>query len=267
MNRQEEAQTKACCADLYQSGVARLIFGDALHPGGLALTHRLGKLMDIRPDELVVDLASGRGASALAVSRGFRCRVVGLEFGSEAMVQARATALESPTAARTFFLQGDAEWAPLQTGRFDAAFCECSMSLFVDKIKAAQEIGRLLRPGGRLGLSDVTVDPGSLPPELQGPLGQILCLADALRLQGYINLMESAGLQVVLLEDASAEIIRVLDGVDAKVGALTAWQGLIGQAAAETDTLRQVPPMIAQVRALVEAGQIGYWLLVAEKPG
>ena len=64
----EQARAKACCADLYQSDLARLILGDTMHPGGLALTNRLGKLMDIQPGDWVMDLASARGASAMAVS-------------------------------------------------------------------------------------------------------------------------------------------------------------------------------------------------------
>ena len=49
MNLTEQAAAKACCADLYQSDLARLVFGATLHPGGLGLTNRLGHLMAIHP--------------------------------------------------------------------------------------------------------------------------------------------------------------------------------------------------------------------------
>ena len=80
MNSPNEAIAKACCADLYQSELVRLILGDTLHPGGLGLTNRLGKLMGLKRGDQVVDLASGRGTSAMAISRSFHCQVVGVEF-------------------------------------------------------------------------------------------------------------------------------------------------------------------------------------------
>ena len=60
MNLSQEAVAKACCADLYQSQLARMVLGDNLHPGGLALTNRLGKLMGIRQGDWVyIDAPSG----------------------------------------------------------------------------------------------------------------------------------------------------------------------------------------------------------------
>ena len=168
----EEALAKACCADLYQSPLARQILGDPLHPGGLALTNRLGRLMGIAPEDWVLDLASGRGTSAMAISRVFRCTVVGLEFGAEPVALARAAALEPPKTPRAFFLRGDAERPPLMANSFDGVVCECSMSLFADKPGAMAQAVRVLKPGGRFGMSDMTVEPGSLPEELQGYIGQ-----------------------------------------------------------------------------------------------
>ena len=136
MSRLEEAAAKACCADLYQSDLARLILGDTRHPGGLRLTHRLGRLMGLRRDDWVVDLASGNGASASAISRAFHCRVVGIEYGRAAALEAREKARVAPIPGQAAFIQGDAEQPPLRAGRFDAVFAECSLSLFPDKAKA-----------------------------------------------------------------------------------------------------------------------------------
>ena len=197
MSRQQEALAKACCADLYQSSLARLILGDTMHPGGLALTNRLGKLMGIQKGDWVVDLASGQGASAMAVSRVFHCNVVGVEFGAQAVAHSMAKSLEFPPAPGASFLRGDAECAPFRPGSFQGVLCECSMSLFHDKAGAVAQVARLLRPGGRFGISDVTVEPGCLPPELEGTLGQLLCLADALNLEGYSGLLKAAGLAIV----------------------------------------------------------------------
>ncbi len=79
---QSEAEAKACCADLYQSDMAKLIMGDTLHPGGLGLTNKLGRLMGLESGDVVADLANARGESAQALGRVFRCSVLGVEFGA-----------------------------------------------------------------------------------------------------------------------------------------------------------------------------------------
>ena len=262
----EEARAKTCCADLYQSELARIILGDTLHPGGLALTNRLASLLEIHPGNWVADLVSARGTSAMAVSRTFKCNVVGVEFGRGAVAEAQAAARTSSGMTRTHHVQGDAERPPLRSGSLDAVFCECSMSLFPDKAGAVSEIVSLLRPGGRFGLSDVTVEPDSLPKELDGTLGQLLCLTDALNVRGYVQLLEDSGLDLMHQVDASVEAGRILDALDAKLGAFMAWQKLTSQANPESDLLLQAPELLSKLRSLVDQGQLGYWIFVAEKP-
>ena len=261
-----QALAKACCADLYQSDMARLVFGDSLHPGGLALTNRLARLMEVQSGDWVLDLASGRGISAMAVSRVFHCNVVGVEFGAASVAESLAKSTESSSAPTSFFIRGDAECPPVRPGRFDAAFCECSMSLFMDKAGAVGEIKKLLRPGGRFGLSDVTLSPGALPVELDGTVGQLLCMSDALDVPGYLSLLEAGGLEVVQQEDSSAEILKIMDQVEGKLGALNAWRDLSPQGVQNADVLESVPRVIATLRRMVESGDLGYWIFVARKP-
>ena len=266
MNVRDEAVAKACCADLYHSELARLILGDTLHPGGLALTHRLGRLMGIQPGDLVADLASSRGVSAMAVSRAFHCRVVGVEFSGAAAGEARAAAWAGPIVPQASFLQGDAESLPLTASCCDAVLSECSVSIFPDKAGAIEEAVRVLRPGGSLGLSDVTVEPGSLPTELEGTLGQLFCLAEALNPAGYAGLLESGGLTLRHQEDASSEILKLLDDLEGKLGAWLTWQHITGAELTNSELLGAAPGLIAELKGLVQSGKLGYWLYVAQKP-
>ncbi len=264
----DEAQAKACCADLYQSDLARLILGETLHPGGLALTNRLGRLMGIQRDDWVVDLASGRGVSAMAVSRAFHCRVAGVEFSRAATAGAAAASRATPVPPQAFFLQGDAENPPLASSRFDAVLCECSMSIFPDKSRAVQEMRRLLRPGGRLGLSDVTVEPGCLPEELEGNLGQVLCLSGALSVNGYRQLLGDGGLELQHQEDASVEILKLLEELESKLGMVMAWgdrpgSGIPVSGMPEMEALQSAPELLQRLKSLVQEGKLGYWLFVA----
>ena len=261
----EEARAKACCADLYQSELARVILGDTLHPGGLALTNQMGKLLEIQPGDWVADLASARGASAMAVSRVFKCKVVGVEFGRGAVAQAQAAAQSSPTGTKSYTVQGDAERPPLRRESFDSVFCECSMSLFPDKPRAVNEIVSLLRSGGRFGLSDVTVEPDSLPKQLDGTFGRLLCLTDALDVQGYVRLLEESGLDLIHQVDASIEARKILDALDVKLGAVMAWQKMTGQQNPQAELLQQAPQLLSTLRDLVAQGRLGYWIFVAEK--
>ncbi|HIM37982.1 MAG TPA: methyltransferase domain-containing protein [Dehalococcoidia bacterium] len=262
----EEAKAKACCADLYQSELARMIMGDSIHPGGLTLTNQMGRLMGIQPGDWVADLASARGNSAVAVSRVFKCNVVGVEFGREAALESHTAAINARLAERSHNVQGDAETPPLRAGRFDSAFCECAMSLFQNKARAVAETVNLLKPGGRFGLSDVTVEPNCLPPEIDGTLGQLLCLTDASTVQGYVELMEASGLKMLHQVDASIEGIKILAALEAKLEAFTAWQKMTGQQGPDPEMLERGPELLATLRGLIQEGRLGYWIFVAEKP-
>ena len=259
------ADRKSCCASLYDLEPVRLLLGETLHPGGLALTHRLGKLLDIKRDASVLDVACGRGASSLAVARSFHCRVVGLDLGRRSIAEATRMASESKMDGSVSFLCGDGEALPLAAESFDAALCECSMSLFPDKRRGGAEIARLLRPGGRLAVSDVTVEPGCLPEELTGTLGQMLCLADAPSVERYRELLCGDGLSLIHQQDASDAILKLLEEVEAKLAAFRLLQSLRGRSADGPELIGRARTIMDKVKTVVREGGIGYWLFVAEK--
>ncbi len=251
---------KICCADLYASELARLILGDSLHPGGLRATNRLGRAMGLQAGWRVLDLACGMGASAAAVSRVFRCQVTGLELGAAAVAASRRRALAQPVPSNVAFVRGDAELPPFRDGAFDAVIIECATSLFGDKPAAIAGVRRLLRPGGVIGLSDITVEPGSLPPELDGTMGMMLCLTDALPSLGYQRLLEDAGFAVAERENLSGEALSLLAELRGK---LALWQSFGGSAAAAD--LAAAPDLLGRVAELVAQGEIGYWLYAGKK--
>jgi arsenite methyltransferase len=187
--------------------------------------------------------------------------VLGIEFGAEAVRHAQDSAQES---SNVRFVRGDAERLPFRTGAFDAAVCECSVSLFINKDQAVAETARLLKPGGRFGRSDVTIEPEALPPELGGELGQVLCMTNALTSDGYVELLEEGGFTVTERLDASTEILKILDEVEGKLAAFLAFQRMTGAAVGESQ-LERSPELVATVRSMVMSGELGYWLFVGEK--
>ncbi|WP_206686163.1 SAM-dependent methyltransferase [Kribbella qitaiheensis] len=73
---------KGCCAASYSSDLVALLLGDSYHPGGLALTRRLADGAGIQPGNQVLDVASGRGTSALLVAREYGANVAGVDLST-----------------------------------------------------------------------------------------------------------------------------------------------------------------------------------------
>lgn len=207
-------EVKSCCATLYESDFARLLLGDSFHPGGLRLTERLGELLELGPELRVLDVASGKGESAIFLARRFGCRVVGIDFGAENVKESAARATDAGVAKLVQFRQGDAEKIDFANAEFDAALCECAFCTFPDKCVAAAEFARVLKPGGRVGLSDLTRS-AVLPPELEGLLAWIACIADARPAAEYVAYLEAAGVASLKVEphdEALAEMVRDVQG-------------------------------------------------------
>src|SRR5260370_37188352 len=193
------AVLKSCCADAYSSEWARLLLGDTFHPGGAGLTERLGRVLDLAPGMRVLDVAACKGTSALLLARTFGCAVVGVDYAEASVREATASAEAAGLAHLVRFEPGDAERLAFPDGAFDAAICECAFCTFPDKHAAAQELARVLRPGGVLGLSDLTRTT-PVPVELQGLLTWIACIADALPLAEDVRILADAGLTITTTE-------------------------------------------------------------------
>ena len=129
----------------------------------------------------------------------------------------------------------------------------------------------MLRSGGKLGLSDVTLAPGSLPAELETTLGQMLCLTDALDSSGYVRLLREAGLANLYMEDASVEVSGLLARVKAGLEILTSPAPASSRDFPSPGTDSSIAQgqwgdLIDQLEGMVRDGKLGYWLFVGEKP-
>jgi len=252
------AELKACCAAAYEHDLVALVLGESYHPGGLDLTRRLARTLDLRPGDRVLDVASGPGTTACLLAEEFGATVDGVDAGTRAAGRARTAAARRRLEGRVRFLCGDAEALPFAGGSFDAVICECAFCTFPDKAAAAAEFARVLRPGGRMGITDVTIEPDGLEPELRGLAARVACLADARPPGGYEKILAGAGLRVTHREAHAAALARMVEQIDARLRALE----VIGLPGVDLAAAR---PYLAAAARAVASGTAGYVLLTAAK--
>lgn len=260
----DPAEIKSCCAAAYGGDAVALVLGESYHPGGRALTERLAEALDLRAGERVADVAAGRGATANLLATEHGVDVDGTELNPDTVRTARAGAEQAGLAGWVRFHVGDAERIPLPDGRFDAITCECAFCTFPDKHSAATEFARLLRPGGRVGLTDVTVHPGGLPSELASLTGWIACLADARPLEQYTAILAEAGLRTTHTEPHDDALRSMIDTIEARLKLLR--MTAADQLEAAGVDVEAVLDHTRRAAGAAANGTLGYALLIAEKP-
>jgi SAM-dependent methyltransferase len=121
----------------------------------------------LQPGETVLDIGSGGGIDSILAARrvGSTGRAIGLDMVESMIERARANAAEAGVDGRTEFLHGEMEEIPLPDGSVDVVISNGVLNLSARKSRALAEIFRVLRPGGRISLADLTVE-GELPPEI-----------------------------------------------------------------------------------------------------
>jgi SAM-dependent methyltransferase len=259
----DPAEIKACCSQLYSSDIASVLLGDNLHPGGTATTSRLAQLLALDSSRTVLDVACGRGASAIHLARTIGCRVVGIDLSDANVEVASEAAHQAGVADLCTFMTGDAESLTDKDARFDAVICECAFCTFPDKPKAAREFARVLVPGGAVGISDVTRT-GPTDPDLNGLLAWVACVADARSAQGYAALLGEAGLQVECTEAHDDALVSLLERVQARLVVGRVLSTVNREATAGWDIDRAH----ALVRAAldgVHAGTLGYAIMTGRR--
>ncbi len=168
-------------------------------------------LADLRPGEVVLDLGSGGGIDVLLSARrvGPTGKAYGLDMTDEMLALARENQRKAGV-ENAEFLKGEIEAIPLPDASVDVIISNCVINLSLDKSKALAEAYRVLRPGGRLAVSDVlfqgdtSVIPTSLLSDVETWSG---CVAGALEEQDFLARLRAAG-----FTDAGVQVTNVYDG-------------------------------------------------------
>jgi arsenite methyltransferase len=169
-------------------------------------------LAQIAPGETVLDLGSGGGIDVLLSAQrvGPMGKVYGLDMTDEMLALARANQAKAGV-TNVEFLKGDIEHIPLPDNSIDLIISNCVINLSPDKDLVLAEAFRVLKPGGRLAMSDIVVR-GEIPQEIQRNIELWAgCVAGALEEKEYLSKLERAG-----FERVSIEPTRVYTAADAR---------------------------------------------------
>jgi len=175
-------------------------------------------LAQLNPGETVLDLGSGGGIDVLLSARrvGPSGMVYGLDMTDEMLALARENQQKSGV-QNVEFLKGEIEDIPLAHHSVDVIISNCVINLSADKDRVLAEAFRVLKPGGRLAVSDVVVR-GDVPAEIRHSVELWMgCVAGALEESAYRDKLVKAGFHNV--EIVPTRIYRVEDAKDFLVGA------------------------------------------------
>ncbi|HZM83524.1 MAG TPA: arsenite methyltransferase [Candidatus Limnocylindrales bacterium] len=208
--------SSACCTDTTSSSAASRaagdsccgdpVFGSSLYAdnetAGLPVAAVLASLgcgnplavADLKPGEIVLDLGSGGGIDVLLSARRVAPdgKAYGLDAVPEMLELARRNATEADM-SNVEFLQGEIENIPLPDASVDAVISNCVINLSVDKPAVFASTFRVLRPGGRFGVSDVVAADHLTEAQRAERGGWIGCIAGALSEAEYRQHLSAAG--------------------------------------------------------------------------
>jgi SAM-dependent methyltransferase len=222
-----ECGGESCCSEHGCCGEAGPeAFGPALYTAGergempeAAVLASLGcgnpiAVADLREGERVLDLGSGGGLDVLLSAKrvGPGGVAYGLDMTDEMLLLARRNASDAGV-SNAHFLKGEIESIPLPPQSVDVVISNCVVNLSTDKPHVLREAFRVLRPGGRIGITDVVAE-DRLTPEQRSERGSYVgCIAGALAKGEYERELTAAGFDAISVEFTH----QVADGIHSAI--------------------------------------------------
>ena len=201
-----------CCHDEDQINLIKSLLGNQTHASDLDVTRHMGQVLKLDEFDKVLDITSGDGGGDVMLSQTYGCQVVGLTNSEDQLSIARRTAFKSKSFEKVTFKLGNISDLPFLNDSYDIVLCESALSSFPDKDKVIDEIRRVLRPGGRTGIIDVTLE-RELPLELAHVAAMVPSFNLTFPSDGYRDIFEDHEFGNVEIEDLTgvlADTIRTL---------------------------------------------------------
>ncbi len=194
------SQGSSCCSDpgTIGAGLYSALERDELPDAAVLASLGCGNptaVADLHLGERVLDLGSGGGIDVLLSAKrvGPTGRAFGVDMTDEMLALAQHNAAEAG-ATNVEFLKGQIEAIPLPAESIDVVISNCVVNLAVDKSAVFAEIARVLRPGGRIGISDIVAEDALSPDERAERGSYAGCIAGALSVSEFRDGLEAVGL-------------------------------------------------------------------------
>jgi SAM-dependent methyltransferase len=162
---------------------------------------------NLRPGEVVVDLGSGGGLDVFLAARrvGPTGKAIGIDMTPAMLERARANAKQQGLSNVEFY-ESTIDKLPLPDASVDCVISNCVINLAADKQAVVNEIARVLKPGGRVAVSDIALKK-PLPPEIGNDLlAYVGCIAGAISIENYVNGLRAAGFSEVEVIDTKRDL-------------------------------------------------------------
>jgi SAM-dependent methyltransferase len=196
---------ESCCADdgKYGSELYSALERDELPDAAVMASLGCGNpiaVAELHEGERVLDLGSGGGIDVLLSARrvGPSGRAFGLDMTDEMLALAQRNAAEAG-ATNVEFLKGNIEAIPLPAASIDVVISNCVVNLAADKPAVFREIARVLRPGGRIGITDIVADDALTAAQRAERGSYAGCIAGALSFFEFRSGLEAVGLADISL--------------------------------------------------------------------
>jgi SAM-dependent methyltransferase len=228
---------------LYQQARFREAAGAEFRPGGLALTEELAEACALQPGDSVLDLGCGVGSTASFLAREFGVSMIGLDSSPRFIQEAQA---RDP---QVRWVIGSSQEIPFPNCHFDVVFSECFLSGFDDAGSVLQEIRRVLRPRGRLAVTDMYLRaPSNDRPVHLAPAAT--CLRGAVGKDETLEHFALSGFVVRIWRDRSDALTALMASLIFAYGSAASFWEAAGAGRGVQEALRAERP--------------GYYLLVAQ---
>jgi ubiquinone/menaquinone biosynthesis C-methylase UbiE len=241
------------------------------HMGGLEATEKFIRLCEIGPEDSVLDVGCGVGQTAVLLVKRCGCHVTGVDISEGMINSAIKRARKHAVIDKTDFRQGDISHLPFDDDYFDVVLSESVTTLAPDHAEAIREYGRVLKPGGLLGLNETLYLKENPPEEIIAWIAQDASGgAHTRHVESWKKLIQDAGFQIETFEVHPPEIGQELKGLLKRYGCI----GYLGIIARMFRLYLRDPEYRSFAREIQKEGVVpknlfeyyGYGLFVARKP-
>jgi len=161
----------------------------------------------LKEGEVVVDLGSGGGLDCFLAAKkvGKSGKVIGVDMTPSMVELAKANAIKSNLENVEFRL-GEIDALPIEDSSVDCVISNCVINLTTDKQKVFDQVFRVLKPGGRLAISDICLKK-DIPSSIREKIGAyVSCASGVVRVDQYREMMEKAGFEDIVIVDSKADL-------------------------------------------------------------